>query len=109
MQVVIADTSPVNYLVLIGRIDLLHLLFEKIVLPSIVVSELKSERAPHLVRHWISTTPAWFEVREIDSMANIDEGGRTASQLACTLNADLVLMDDHKGVLACWIWPPPEV
>ena len=33
-------------------------------------------------------------------MANIDEGERTAIQLACTLNADLVLMDDRKGVLA---------
>ena len=33
-------------------------------------------------------------------LANIDRGERAAIQLACALRADLVLMDDRKGVLA---------
>ena len=36
MRLVIADTGPVNYLVLIGNIDLLPALFDKVILPSAV-------------------------------------------------------------------------
>ena len=34
MRLVIADTGPINYLVLIGCIDVLPALFEKVTLPS---------------------------------------------------------------------------
>ena len=40
MRLVIADTGPLNYLILIGHIDLLPVLFEKVVLPASVQSEL---------------------------------------------------------------------
>jgi predicted nucleic acid-binding protein len=40
VQLVIADTSPVNYLILIGHIELLPALFEKVILPSAVRDEL---------------------------------------------------------------------
>jgi predicted nucleic acid-binding protein len=33
VQLVIADTGPVNYLILIGHIDVLPALFEKVILP----------------------------------------------------------------------------
>ena len=106
MQLVVADTGPVNYLILIGRIDLLPILFDKVVLPQVVATVLASQRAPQPVRHWIATHPAWLEVHEVPSdepdasLANIDRGERAAIQLACALRADLVLMDDRKGVLA---------
>jgi predicted nucleic acid-binding protein len=35
VQLVIADTGPVNYLILIGHIDVLPALFEKVILPAI--------------------------------------------------------------------------
>ena len=47
-----------------------------------------------------------MEIRSIPSveadaaLANIDSGERAAIQLARALNADLVLMDDRKGVYA---------
>ena len=49
MRLVIADTGPLNYLILIGQIDLLPGLFEKVVLPTTVQSELASSKAPPLV------------------------------------------------------------
>ena len=106
MQLVIADTSPVNYLILTGRIEILPQLFEKTILPAAVAAELASSRAPLPVRQWISNPPHWLEIRSIPSveadavLANIDSGERAAIQLACALNADLVLMDDRKGVYA---------
>ena len=46
MRLVIADTGPVNYLILIWHSDLLPTLFEKVVLPSTVQNELASRKAP---------------------------------------------------------------
>jgi predicted nucleic acid-binding protein len=60
-----------------------------------------------LVRDWIANLPAWVEVREaVLSQADdallrgIDAGERAAIQLAASLHADLLLMDDRKGVNA---------
>jgi len=107
VRLVIADTGPLNYLILIGRIDLLPVLFEKVVLPATVHSELASGKAPFLVRHWVGDLPAWLEVREAPlsqaedaSLKGIDAGERAAIQLAVSLHADLLLMDDRKGVNA---------
>jgi hypothetical protein len=54
---VIADTGPVNYLVLIGEIDLPPRMFEKIALPLAVQAELADPPAPLPVRRWIATPP----------------------------------------------------
>jgi predicted nucleic acid-binding protein len=45
VQLVIADTGPVNYLLLIGHIDILPALFQRIVIPAAVRDELKSRKA----------------------------------------------------------------
>ena len=62
MQLVIADTSPINYLIQIHQIELLPLLFERIALPSTVQSELSHVRAPLPVRQWIVNPPSWLEI-----------------------------------------------
>lgn len=107
MRLVIADTGPLNYLILIRHIDLLPVLFEKVVLPAAVQVELASGQAPLLVRDWIANLPNWAQVREATlsqaedaSLKGIDAGERAAIQLAALLNADLLLMDDRKGVTA---------
>jgi predicted nucleic acid-binding protein len=41
-MVVVADTSPINYLVLIGQIDLLTRLYKRILIPPAVLAELKA-------------------------------------------------------------------
>jgi predicted nucleic acid-binding protein len=46
VRLVITDTGPVNYLILIGPIDLLPRLFERVVLPSTVQQELSHPKAP---------------------------------------------------------------
>ena len=45
-MIVVCDTSPVNYLVLIGEIDLLPQLFTTVVLPAGVLAELQHPRTP---------------------------------------------------------------
>lgn len=106
MRLVIADTGPINYLLLIGNIDLLPVLFDKVFLPSAVQAELTNADAPPLVRNWIADPPAWLQVHETPSnpsdqasVEELDEGEAAAIALAILLDADLLLMDDRKGVI----------
>jgi predicted nucleic acid-binding protein len=104
---VVADTGPINYLVLIGHIELLPRLFGKVALPKEVYGELTSERTPEPIRQWIADPPAWLDILDVpshkpsdSSLINIDLGERAAILLALSLHADLLLMDDRKGVRA---------
>jgi predicted nucleic acid-binding protein len=104
VQLVIADTGPINYLILIGHIDILPALFQKVILPAVVRDELKHRKAPAAVQQWIANPPAWAEVHptphaQDPAMAQLDSGEQDAIALAIELHADLILMDDRDGIL----------
>jgi len=105
VRLVIADTGPINYLILIGNIDLLPALFEIVILPPAVAAELADPDAPPSARNWIADSPRWVEVQEAPgrhfgqaSVDGLDEGETAAITLAIWLDADLLLMDDRGGV-----------
>jgi len=103
MTVVVADTSPLNYLVLIGHIDVLHRLYGRVLVPSEVLAELTDARAPQQVREWIQPLPEWVEVRDARGDSNdpaleqIDPGERAAILLAQDEPDVLLLIDDAAG------------
>ncbi len=100
MRLVIADTSPINYLVQIEYIDLLTRMFERIVLPTAVQSELSSPRAPLPVRRWIAAPPVWLEIHDtagLPQVSGLDDGETAAIALAESLHADLLLIDERDG------------
>ena len=105
MQLVIADTSPINYLLLIGHIDILPVLFGQVVLPETVKAELQHPKAPAVVRSWVAALPAWIEVRQVaqgivpGAAPQLDPGEEAAIALAVELHADLLLMDDEAGII----------
>ncbi len=104
MQVVVADTGPLNYLLLVDHIDLLPTLFETVRVPEAVYAELADDGAPQRVRDWIAAPPSWLIVLPdppMDSpLPKLDAGERAAIALAEDLKASLVLMDDRAGVRA---------
>jgi len=105
MLLVIADTSPVRYLIQIGHINLLAGLFGKVMLPSIVSDELRHPSAPAAVRAWIAQPPDWVEVAPAPDLDDptlnaLDPGERSAIALGLLLEADLILIDDRKGAAA---------
>jgi hypothetical protein len=75
-MIVIADTGPLNYLVLIGDVEVLEPLYTRVVVPEAVLEELRAAGAPaalrtlgarpgskrgqtrHLIPHWLSSTRA---------------------------------------------------
>ena len=56
-MIVVCDTSPVNYLVLINEIDLLPQLFTTVVLPAAVLTEVQHPRTPPRVASWARDLP----------------------------------------------------
>ncbi len=99
-MIVISDTSPINYLVLIDEINLLPKLFGEIIIPPSVLDELKSSKAPLKVQKWLDTKPNWLEVRtvlSVDSSIKLGAGETEAISLAKEINADLILIDDKKA------------
>jgi predicted nucleic acid-binding protein len=105
MRLVVADTSPVRYLIRIGEIGLLPGLFEKIMVPSVVVEELRHPSAPTVVRDWMREPPVWLEVLPVVTPDDplfraLDDGERAAIALALALQADLILIDERAGAAA---------
>jgi predicted nucleic acid-binding protein len=100
LQLVIADTGPVNYLILIGHIDPLPRIFQRVILPAAVKQELHDIDAPGAVRAWIGSPPAWLEIVETPAPGptTLDEGEAAVIALAISLHADLVLIDERRGV-----------
>ncbi len=49
-MLVIADASPIHYLLLIDQIDILPALYGRITVPDVVVSELNQPQTPEAVR-----------------------------------------------------------
>ena len=103
MRVVVADTGPLRYLLAIGHIDILPQLFETISIPTTVHDELLHPSAPALVRHWAITPPPWLEILPVaptddPALQILDPGEKAALALGLSLHADLILIDDRKGV-----------
>jgi predicted nucleic acid-binding protein len=101
-MLVIADTSPLHYLVLIEHTAILPALFERILIPSAVAEELQRSRTPVLVRAWMASPPAWLEIRPphpplVPTALRLGAGEQEALSLAQELHADLLLLDDLEA------------
>ena len=93
-MVVVADTTPINYLVLIGQIELLSSLYNRVLIPPAVLAELRHPLAPQPVRAWANNPPQWLQMRSPSSiliLSQLDPGEMEAIALAnrseCRLGA----------------------
>ena len=64
-MLVVADTSPLNYLVLVGAVDVLRAMYGRVVVPTAAADELSVAAAPLAVRQWLAARPEWLEVRSV--------------------------------------------
>jgi len=103
VRLVVADTTPIYYLVLIGHSGILPALFEKVSIPLAVRDEMTRPQTPPIVRQWIEAPPGWLELRPTpdhpfdQALEILDEGERAALALAESIRADLLLLDDRQG------------
>src|SRR4051812_10103323 len=100
---VVADTSPLHYLVLIQAVDILPPLFRQVLIPEEVHRELLHEQTPTAVRSWATDPPTWLEIARVDrtvprTIPDLDAGETATILLAEQQGPEtFLLMDDAKG------------
>ena len=99
---VVSNTTPLNYLVLIGRAEIFSALYAQVIIPQAVFAELTSTKAPAEVSAWVTGKPTWLTVEQAPYLndAELDEiqiGEREAILLAELIRADFVVLDDRKA------------
>lgn len=100
MILVVADTGPLCYLILIECIGLLPRLYDRVIIPSAVLAVLTNFKAPAAVRMWADTLPPWVEVRAASHVMLddiLDPGEAEAIILAEQLKADSLLLDELEA------------
>jgi predicted nucleic acid-binding protein len=65
-MIVVADTSPLNYLILMGKADVLPAIYGRVLTPNAVLVELRHPGAPAAVLAWSATPPAWLEIQQVE-------------------------------------------
>jgi|SRR5450631_2259276 len=101
-MIVVADASPLNYLIQIECADVLQKLHDRVLVPPAVIEELRHARAPASVTAWLNRIPEWLEIRTTvtqndPTLQSLDPGEREAIQLAEEQRAHLLLIDERKG------------
>lgn len=97
---VVADASPLHYLVLIQAEYVLPDLFSEVMAPPAVLRELSHHRAPEVVRRWADRPPKWLRVMSPADLI-LDEklgvGELAAIALAIEIRAEALLVDERDG------------
>ena len=100
-MIVVADASPLNYLIQIDCVWILPKLYDRVAVPGSVIEELERNDAPVMVRNWVASLPSWIErvqVAFVDpDLSRLDPGEREAIQLFLDIKANLLLIDERKG------------
>lgn len=101
-MIVVADTTPVHYLVLLGHADVLHTLYGGVIIPESVFDELQAPATPKAVKEWVANRPDWLEVRRAPvpqdlALTALDPGECEAIALAEALSADALIIDDRAA------------
>jgi len=101
-MLVVTDTSPINYLLLTGYVDVLPVLHGNVVIPQAVAGELLNPRTPETVRQWVAAPPSWCTMQSprgpLDpALAYLGEGEYEALMLCQELSTDALLTDDTEA------------
>lgn len=108
---IVSDTSPISYLVLIGREEVIPELYGDVLIPRATRRELVHPQGPEAVRERIPGSPSWLNVEaagledegpgapkeEQGDLQDLDSGEREAILLAAGKSESFLLIDERAG------------
>lgn len=80
-MIIVSDTTPINHLILVGKISILPELLGKVIIPSAVFQELQVAKTPKIVREFIGNLPEWLEIRQPQFLFDEDLNELDAGEL----------------------------
>ncbi|MGB5969834.1 MAG: DUF3368 domain-containing protein [Spirulinaceae cyanobacterium] len=102
-MIVVSNTSPLFYLSTIEQLELLHLLYGEIFIPTAVLNEITDVGNTDISAKIIPTL-SWIQIRSPRDLvfvshlrSELDQGEAEAIALAVELNAKRLLMDERLG------------
>ncbi|MGD1857098.1 MAG: DUF3368 domain-containing protein [Leptolyngbyaceae cyanobacterium] len=100
-MIVVSDTSPINYLLLIDQIELIPRLFGQTTIPDAVRDEMLDSDAPLVLQKWIANPPDWLVIQSVpktdETLNFLDPGEQAAITLAQKMSVDLLIIDERLG------------
>jgi predicted nucleic acid-binding protein len=100
-MIVVSDTSPLNYLILIGHVAVLPKLYGELIIPPAVAAELSQSNSPAAVRDFIASPANWVRIAQAPApdpdLIALGPGEQQAICLAIQVRADLLLCDDRDA------------
>jgi predicted nucleic acid-binding protein len=101
-MIVVSDTSPIHYLLLINLVELLPQLYRRIAIPQIVRDEMIAAGAPEVLQQWVCNPPDWLDIYVVEEPVNrnlmrLDPGERALSETNFRVSPVLVrsLLSKH--------------
>ena len=101
-MIVVADASPLHYIILVGHVEVLPQLFDRVLVPPAVISELSRPKTPDPVHRWTTSPPtvagnqvAAGGARGLGTWRRRARGHRTRSS---EIQAEAILIDDRDAV-----------
>jgi predicted nucleic acid-binding protein len=101
--IILSDTSPLMNLAVVGHLELLHELYDTVIIPEAVWNELSHLSSQHpevavvQTLSWLARQPVTSRAVVDALQAELDIGEAEAIALAVEKQADLLLMDERRG------------
>ncbi len=113
-MIVVSNTSPLNYLIPLGHIEVVPEFYGRVSVPSAVLRELQHTKAPEAVRIWAAVPPPWIHLVQVpypdDSLPEeLGRGEREAISLAVLQHAGVLLIDERAGRMQAELRSVPVV
>jgi predicted nucleic acid-binding protein len=102
-MIVVSDTSAIINLAMVGHLDLLHHLYNDVVIPVAVYREIVVQGAGKPGAIEVQTQPWFKQMSVVDTVSvsqlrvDLDDGEAEAIVLAQEISADLLLIDDRAA------------
>jgi uncharacterized protein len=99
-MIIVSDTSPISNLLQIGEIELLRLIFSRVIIPDAVyreICEVEANRTALIQLDWIERMTVSDTTLRDRLLLTVDPGEADAIALAVELSADYLLIDEALG------------